>query len=309
MGYSGNPTTWASGGPVVSPSISPAMVAFLAMSFYNVIELNFIIFSSFKRRQGLYFWSFVAATNGIAPHSIGFLLKNLLGSRTFGLYITLVAIGWVPMVTGQSLVLYSRLHLIFYNSLGLRIVLAMIVFNVFALHLPIIILMYGANASPVNTWTHPYEIYERVQVTMFCLQELIISGVYIKTCYSFFDARNIINGDAIRKMQHHLLAVNVLIILLDIPILILEYTDMYDLQTVYKAFVYSIKLKMEFRILNQLMEMTTRKPPRNNSGDLFPNNSTTRIHDAQSTGTRIRKVETGTLTIDCEAYRIEDITT
>jgi hypothetical protein len=168
--------------------------------------------------------------------------------------------------------------------------------------------MYGANASPVNSWTHPYEIYERVQVTMFCLQELMISGVYIKTCYSFFDSGNSIYGDVVRKMQRHLLAVNVLIILLDIPILILEYTDMYDLQTVYKAFVYSIKLKMEFRILNQLMEMTTQRRPRNNLGGLFHNSSRTRIHDAQSTGTGIGKVETGTLTIDCEAYQIEDIT-
>jgi len=277
------------------------MIAFLAMSFYNVIELDVIIFSSFKRRQGFYFWSFLAATNGIPPHSIGFLLKNLLGSHTFGLYITLVAIGWGPMVTGQSLVLYSRLHLIFQNTFWLRMILAMIIFNAFVLHVPIIILMYGANGSPVHSWTYPYKIYERVQVTMFCLQELIISGIYIKTCYSFFDAENSIYGNAVRKMQRHLLVVNVFIILLDIPILILEYTDMYDLQTVYKAFVYSIKLKMEFRILNQLMDMT-QKRARDDLG-LFHNSSSRRIHDAPSSGTGIGKVEKGTLTINCEPYQ------
>jgi hypothetical protein len=280
MGYSGNLTTGDSNGPAVSPSISPAMIVFLAISFYNVIELDVIIFSSFKRRQGLYFWSFLAATNGIVPHSIGFLLKNLLGSHTFGLYITLVAIGWVPMVTGQSLVLYSRLHLIFQDAFWLRMVLTMIIFNAFVLHVPIIILMYGANSSPVNSWTYPYEIYEKVQVTMFCLQELIISGIYIKTCYSFFDAENSIHGDAVRKMRRHLLVVNVFIILLDIPILILEYTDMYDLQTVYKAFVYSVKLKMEFRILNQLMEMTRTRV--RDDVELFYDSSSKRIHDALS---------------------------
>jgi hypothetical protein len=286
MGYSGNPTTDDSSESAVIASISPAMIAFLAVSFYNVIELNVIIFSSFKRRSGLYFWSFLAATNGIPPHSIGFLLKTLLGSHTFGLYITLVSIGWVPMVTGQSLVLYSRLHLILRNPLLLRMILGMIIFNAIVLHVPIIILMYGSNSSAVNSWSHPYEIYEKVQVTMFCVQELIISGVYIKTCYSFFDAEKSIYGDAVRNMRRHLLVVNVLIILLDIPILALEYSDLYDLQTVYKAFVYSVKLKLEFRILNQLMDMTHKRA--REDLDMFENSSGIRMqdrHDTTSAGT------------------------
>ncbi|KAK4084856.1 hypothetical protein Purlil1_10076 [Purpureocillium lilacinum] len=272
MGYSGNPTSGSSDGT----AISAAIVSFLALSLYNVIELDVIIFSSFKRRRGLYFWSFLAATNGIAPHSIGFLLKNVLNSHTYGLYITLVAIGWVPMVTGQSLVLYSRLHLIFWNTFWLRMVLAMIIFNAIVLHVPIIILMYGANSSPDNSWVHPYDVYEKVQVTMFFLQELIISGIYIKTCFSFFDTEDSMYGDAVRKMRRHLLLVNIFVILLDIPILCLEYTDTYDLQTAYKAFVYSVKLKMEFRILNRLVEMTRAR----DDVDPFQNSSSMRIHDA-----------------------------
>ncbi|KAG7291051.1 hypothetical protein NEMBOFW57_001061 [Staphylotrichum longicolle] len=282
MGYAGNPTPGDSDGLTVSPADSPAttpsMIAFLAVSLYNVVELNVIIFSTFKRRQGLYFWSFLAATNGIVPHSIGFILKNLVDSHNFGLYITLIVIGWVPMVTGQSLVLYSRLHLIFQNPFWLRMILAMIIFNAITLHIPIIILIYGANSSPANPWIYPYEIYEKVQVTMFCVQEAIISGFYIKICYSFFDPETSIYGDAVCKMRRHLLVVNVFIILLDIPILVLEYIDMYDLQTVYKAFVYSVKLKIEFRILNQLMEMAQKRA--RDSRDLCRNSSTMRIHNS-----------------------------
>ncbi|UNI17958.1 hypothetical protein JDV02_004262 [Purpureocillium takamizusanense] len=274
MGYSGNPTT-GGGTSDDGVAISAAIVSFLALSLYNVLELDVIIFSSFRRRRGLYFWSFLAATNGIAPHSIGFLLKNVLNSRNYVLYITLVAVGWVPMVTGQSLVLYSRLHLIFWNTFWLRAVLAMIVFNAVAMHVPIIVLMYGANASPSNPWVHPYDVYEKVQVTMFFLQELAISGIYIKTCFSFFDTEDSMYGGAVRKMRRHLLLVNVFIILLDIPILCLEYTDTYDLQTAYKAFVYSVKLKMEFRILNELVEMTRAR----DDVDPFHNSSSLRIHD------------------------------
>lgn len=271
MGYSGNPKT---SGPD-NRAISDAVIVFLALSLYSAVELEIIIFATFKRRRGLYFWSFVAATSGIVPHSIGFLLKNIVISHDFVLYITLVAMGWVPMVTGQSLVLYSRLHLILWDPFYTRLVLGMIVCNAVVLHTPIIILMYGANSSPSNSWVHPYNIYEKVQVTVFFLQELIISGMYIKACFSFFDTHDRVHGDAVGRMRRHLLIVNVFIILLDIPILCLEYVDLYDLQTAYKAFVYSVKLKMEFRILNRLVELTRTR----GSIDLFQHSSGQQIHD------------------------------
>ncbi|RSL83682.1 hypothetical protein CDV31_016800 [Fusarium ambrosium] len=56
-------------------------------------------------------------------------------------------------------------------------------------------------------------------------------------------------------MRRYLLLVNVIIILLDILILVLEYADFYDFQTAYKAIVYSVKLKLEFNILNRLVKM------------------------------------------------------
>ncbi|KAK2616449.1 hypothetical protein QQS21_000691 [Conoideocrella luteorostrata] len=274
MGYSGNPGT----GLADTSAQTFAVVAFVALALYNAIELNIIIFSTFRRFKGLYFWSFLAATNGIIPHSIGFLLKNVVGSHTFGLYITLVAVGWVPMVTGQSLVLYSRLHLIFWNNFWLRMILRMIIANVFLLHIPIVILMYGANSSSHNAWVQPYIVYEKIQVTVFFLQELIISAVYIKSCFSFFDTHDSLYGDAVRKMRRHLILVNVFVILLDVPILCLEYTDFYDLQTAYKALVYSVKLKMEFRILDRLVEMTKER----HNVDPFRDNSTVHIEHVSS---------------------------
>ena len=285
MGYTGSPSN-------DGPALSTAILAFIVLAVYNAVELNVIVFSSFKRRRGLYFWSFLAAANGIIPHNIGFLLKNVLNSHTFGLYITLVSVGWVPMVTGQSLVLYSRLHLIFRNPFWLRMVLVMILTNAFVLHVPIIFLMYGSNSSANNSWGPVYDIYEKVQVTMFCLQELIISAIYIKTCYSFFDTENRLYGDAVRKMRHHLLLVNIVVILLDIPILILEYTGLYDLQTAYKSLVYSVKLKMEFRILNELMDMT-RAQQDTKMDRRFHNSSNVQIHNIPTPGSGSRHSQIG----------------
>ncbi|KAM0344120.1 hypothetical protein ACHAPU_007841 [Fusarium lateritium] len=247
MGYSGSEDER---GPFTLP-----IAVCMGISLYNVLELNALILTTFKTRKSLYFWSFLAATNGIAPHTVGFLVKNLVYSDNFVLYITLISIGWVLMVTGQSLVLYSRLHLIFWNQFYLKLVLAMIITNAVVLHIPIIILMYGANSSDNNPWVHPYQIYEKIQVTVFFLQELIISAIYIKACFSFFGTEGLLLQKGVRRMRKHLLLVNVVIVLLDIPILVLEFADFYDFQTAYKALVYSIKLKLEFNLLNRLVEV------------------------------------------------------
>ncbi|KAF5227998.1 hypothetical protein FAUST_11387 [Fusarium austroamericanum] len=248
MGYSGREDYH-------EPSYLLPIAVCMGISLYNVLELNLAIFTTFKTRKSLYFWSFMAATNGIAPHTIGFLLKNLCSSDNFILYISLISVGWVLMVTGQSLVLYSRLHLICWNQFCLRLVLAMIITNVVVMHIPIIILMYGANSSDSNPWVHPYQIYEKIQVTVFFFQELIISALYIKACSSFFGNEGLLHGKGVQRMRRHLLIVNIVIILLDIPILVLEFADFYDFQTAYKTIVYSIKLKLEFHLLNRLVEV------------------------------------------------------
>ena len=87
-----------------------AITSFIAIALYNVVELNFIIFATFKKKRGLYFWSFLVATWSIAPYAVGFLIKGLQLSTVSIFYVTLIVVGWIGMVTGQSVVLYSRLQ-------------------------------------------------------------------------------------------------------------------------------------------------------------------------------------------------------
>ncbi|KAF4448889.1 hypothetical protein F53441_7751 [Fusarium austroafricanum] len=277
-------------------AISIPIAVCMGISLYNVIELNVLILTTFKTRKSLYFWSFLAATNGIAPHTIGFLLKNLVGSHNFILYITLISLGWVLMVTGQSLVLYSRLHLIYWNQFVLKLVLAMIITNAIIFHIPIIILMYGANSSGKNPWVHPYKIYEKIQVTVFFFQELIISAIYIKTCLTFFGTEGLLHRKGVQRMRRHLLLVNVVIILLDIPILVLEFADFYDFQTAYKAIVYSIKLKLEFNLLNRLVEVAQGGDTRRSgSGNQTVNDLRLNAFEQDGAGYIVRDHERGNM--------------
>lgn len=238
------------------------ILVFLSVAMYNVVELTFIILATFKRRRGLYFWSFIVATWGIAPYVVGFLIKAVQAGAPGWLYSTLIVIGWCCMVTGQSVVLYSRLHIVLRNEFRLRLVLYMIIANAIICHVPIIVMVYGANSANPAPFVGPYSIYERVQVTLFFLQEAIISALYIHETLLLMRARKRggMGGDADgpRKLMVHLITVNAIIVILDITILGLEYAGLYDLQTAYKAIVYSIKLKLEFSILNRLVEMTQK---------------------------------------------------
>lgn len=234
------------------------IIVFLAISFYNVIELNFLIWGTFKRYVGLYFWTVLIATWGIPVYCSGFLVKYF-GSSSLGyLSCTLIVVGWVFMVTGQSMVLWSRLHLVLRNQKRLRLILWMIIVDAIICHGAIIPMVYGSFSSSPEMWKKPYSIMEKIQVTIFFLQETILSSFYIgETIKMMRLERSMGNKRSSRRLMKHLILVNVLIIVLDITILALEYANQYEYQTSYKSFVYSTKLKLEFTILNRLVEMTT----------------------------------------------------
>ncbi|KAL3482813.1 hypothetical protein BJX62DRAFT_250234 [Aspergillus germanicus] len=261
-----------------------AITAFLSIALYNVIELTVFLFVVFKRHGGLYFWTFLLATWGIAFYAIGFIPNDFKLAQSIRLFnVTLIVMGWCTMITGQSLVLYSRLHLIVQQRYVLRLVLGMIITNAILLQIPIIILCYGANSVLYQRFSTLYAVYERIQVTVFFLQESIISSIYMYEMCRLFHISGTIQGqlpseEAGKRLMLHLIYVNIVVILLDVAILVLQYSGRYSSQTAAKGFIYSVKLKIEFKILNRLVELahTSRHQPWGSSGDQedgFPSSS------------------------------------
>lgn len=246
----------------ISNPISIAIACFLAIALYNVIELIILIIVTFRKRNGLYFWSFIIATLGIAVHDIGWLFKNFGVITNSYLYITILTIGWYAMVTGQSFVLYSRLHIVICNQNWLRAVLATIVTNGIICHIPTTVMTYGANSDNPMPYLGIYAIYERIQVTLFFIQEIMISVLYIYQTTELIKNRATRSRNSNHKLMRRLLGCNVLVIILDVTILVLEFCNLYSVQTSYKGFSYSIKLKLEFSILNDLVK---EFQPRNNT--------------------------------------------
>ncbi|KAJ4303032.1 hypothetical protein N0V90_001923 [Kalmusia sp. IMI 367209] len=225
------------------------MTAFTAIAWYNALELFTLLLLVFKKYSGLYFWSLLLTTISVVPYATGaWLQQNNVSSNSRRNEAILLS-SWIIMVPGQSLVLYSRLHLISQNFLLLRFILYMIITNTVLLCIPTVVLDLGQYTDHPAMYTKGYEIMEKIQMTMFTTQEILISCIYLTEVYRVL--KFALDGQT-RKAMWRLIAMNVLHLILDLALLMLEYFDMHSVEKTLKSLVYSVKLKIEFAVLSQL---------------------------------------------------------
>jgi hypothetical protein len=237
-----------------------AMIAsLLGIAIYSSLELIVLIFSVFRNYRGLYFWSLlVSASLGVIPDALGLLLKYFKLAPIW-IPVTLSTAGWCIMVTGQSLVLYSRLYLVALNTTVLHWALGMIIFNAIVFQIPQIIASYGAVYDCRSHFPHFFNIWEKVQLTIFFLQEIIISTLFIVQTIrmlGLYPERS----KRRNNIMYQLLAINTIIILMDIALLSLEFSGHFITQTVLKCFFYTVKLKLELAVLSRLVSFVGSRP-------------------------------------------------
>lgn len=254
---------------MVTIPIAMIIAGFFAVAIYNVVEIIVLIFVTFKRRRGLYFWSLLVASWGIVLHAVGFLLKFFRLCTNDYVNIAIITAGGVPMVIGQSVVLYSRLHLVVQDRRRIRWVLVMIVAGFFMFTVPPTVLNFGANSPNPTPYLQPFAIYEKIMLFGFCTQECIISGLYIWETWKMLQLMKITSGKDIRRIWKHLIYVNIFVILMDFALIGIEFGGQYDIETTYKSAMYSVKLKLEFAVLNQLRSLVQRE--RNQSNRSYDN--------------------------------------
>ncbi|KAL5363440.1 hypothetical protein BJX96DRAFT_155734, partial [Aspergillus floccosus] len=241
--------------PTYSP-VSVLIITCSVLAMYNALELLILITTTFKRRKGLYFWSLILASFGLIPYCVGWILVHFEPDIAYvGMIID--SIGWVLLVSGQSVVLYSRLHLVLNNPNILRAVLWMIICNGVVWHTSITILLFGSTYSPDHTrggFSAAYNVLEKVQMTFFCVQEFVISGLYIWATVDFL--RTALGNK--RRFMWQLFTINVLIVVMNIGLLAVEYKGLFVWEQGLKVVIYSVKLKLEFAVLGQLVRFVQR---------------------------------------------------
>lgn len=242
--------------PVLSAESIQTIIATVSCitAVYDAFELNFLVWSTFKSRSGLYFWSFLTATNGIMPYSIGYLLLYYSSNPSPYLIVTLTTVGSMCMLCGQSVVLYSRLHLVNHEPKVLRLVLAFIIFTGILTQIPIAVFQYATSIRPPNpdTWFDVFLIWRKLEVTLFCLEETVLSGLYIIAAIQFFQLKRTLTdhtGQAKHNLALPLLITNLIVILLDFSLLAVTYASLSTLQPGYRAFVVSYFLLTSYKFI------------------------------------------------------------
>ncbi|OAL27253.1 hypothetical protein AYO20_09851 [Fonsecaea nubica] len=234
-----------------NPTAYCLVAGFCAVSLWMTVELTLQVFFTFRRHKGLYFWSLLVCTWGVALHVLGVILK-LFNESNWIISSIIFKIGWVGNVTGFSLVLYSRLNLVVHDRRIRRAVLAMIVTDAIVLHTPIIIFDFGISSPHPGIWYTPMKVMERIQVVWFSVQETIISLMYIWCTRNFL--KDIYSRQTHRVMQL-LITAQVVAIVFDIVLITVDCNDMFTLKVVIHPFCYAVKLKLEFIVLNQLLAL------------------------------------------------------
>ncbi|KAJ5973245.1 hypothetical protein N7481_010455 [Penicillium waksmanii] len=224
--------------------------SFIGITIFGSIELVVLCFITFKRYSGLYFWSLLVASISLVPQALGFtFILYRIGVSEY-LSTALTVFSWYAMVTGQALVLYSRLHLVCHNKKICDGVLWMIIIDAICLHVPTTILIFGSASSDANLFVSAYGIMEHIQIMGFALQESIISGVYIWEVARLLRIRPQRSHVTVLKQ---LLCINILILMVDIAVVSVEYEGYWAIQVVIKPFSYSVKLKLEYAVLSRLV--------------------------------------------------------
>jgi hypothetical protein len=157
----------------------------------------------------------------------------------------------------------------------------MIVTNGVLLHSITSVLTFGANSNKLtertlNRFIYGYSIMEKIQMVIFCVQELIISVIYIKETMRLLKLSESVKDDIesvvdvksghVRKTMYQLITINAIIIAMDCGLLGAEFANLYLIQTTLKGAIYSIKLKLEFAVLSRLVQIVRNKNSSNISG-------------------------------------------
>ena len=251
--------------PKWRPGEDVAAAAFLGITLYLFVEINVLIFRAFKKKRGLYFWSMEIGSIGILMQCITIILKFFASPSTdviWPFYTLLGSVGWAMYVTAQSLVLYSRLHLVIQNQKIQRYVLWMIISTIFVFVIPIWVVSWPAynalNYEMSSTWSPRYAIVDRYEQLGYLITESVISGLYIWSLARFLRLKLDVRVRR-RRVMMDLIFVNIIVIAFDIITVLFTYTNQLGFSQPVQTFSYALKLRLEFLVLNQLMDVAARR--------------------------------------------------
>lgn len=189
--------------------------------------------------------SLLVASWGVIILTVSFDL-TLFDQQPGGAQV-LTGIGWVSMVTGFSMILYSRLHLVLYNRKRLRVLLAIILLDAFFFHLPVIVSDYVKGQRGARL----YWIVSKMEI-VFCTQELFLSTLYTYLYWKLF--RDETSKSEMRTTFYLLISAQFVILATDVVLSALLYTHIFIPRMMILPFTSALKIRIELLVLNRLAD-------------------------------------------------------
>jgi hypothetical protein len=156
------------------------------------------------------------------------------------------------MITGSSLILYSRLNLILANPKFLRLILVTILGNAVIFQLPDMIITYISGHSNTAVLHKIEDINPKFDI-IFTFQEVLFSSLYIFVFVRFLNEGGTpVSQDMIRTF-YFLIIAEIVIFMFNIILSILLYLHIYLARRMVLGLFYAIKLKVEFIVLNRFV--------------------------------------------------------
>ncbi|KAF2108263.1 hypothetical protein BDV96DRAFT_672399 [Lophiotrema nucula] len=249
------------------PMLVNIFVAFASVAIWSSIPLTIRLLTTMKQRHGLYFYAILTCTWGLCVRQIGYLLQYLVHDAPWWLCNILSQCGWICMVTGFAVVLYSRLNIILESVRFRRAILYCIIFNGVVFHTTMTVLSVGATAivrtgTPHqkaflarSSWKKVFNSMERTQIIVFALQETVISFFYMHAAFRYLKSQ-FARKDKTRETMFLLLFVQVIIMLVDVALIVMDFAGLLQMKGFILSFSYCLKLELEFVVLNQLVELS-----------------------------------------------------
>lgn len=251
-----------SAAPDWKPGEEEAATAFLALTFWLILDVNVGIYRVFKKKRGLYYWSLIIGTWACALSTLGNVLKNLTpqyGPKIWPFWTLLINGGWSFYATAECIVLYSRLHLVNRSHKVQRRLLWFIIIGSFLLILPnwiFIFPAYDVNSTKVSSiWSPRQAILDRTSQLGFTIIESTISAIYMWSLAKLLRVKSTVRQ---RVVMRDLIRVNIIVIAFDLVVTILVFLNQTNLSYSIQDFTYALKFKLEFVVLNQLMAVAAK---------------------------------------------------
>ncbi|KAL1795383.1 hypothetical protein ACET3X_007199 [Alternaria dauci] len=309
---------------VAGEEITNFFITFGCLAIWSTLTLTIRLFTTLKKRSGVYFYSILVATWGLTIRQVGNFIQRYAQRCPWQVGFTMQQIGWAGMITGFSMVLYSRLTVIMQSHKARRTLLGMIIFNGLVWHTVMTTVLAGkktmksaGNASGTRAWQHVEDRVEKIQVVTFALQDIILSYFYLRAAYQYLKGR-FTKSSKTRSVMCLLLLVQLVAISIDAAIVYMDCAGYLQLKFIVFSFAYAVKLELEFVALNQLVELSRMGMPGKvsmNLGAAKTDENEVAVNKMPSTAIRslsLAKMESGDTLLDtrpCASQSLDFITT